>query len=533
MRSKQPIRLYLILSILFLGMIGMKLRLLILGRSDRAVTAGLRQGQYHLHVPLTTGVIYDRYGLPLTQSEDTLIAAVNPTPETTAEILPMLADKSAFRAAGISRGPVLCRLTAMPLASDHVIVMHGRTNAVGLLPAQHLLGYRQEQTGVCGLEAACADILSKYDTAADLIFSVNGRGGVLPGADSSAVTVGQAGGGIVTTLDKRVQRIAETALQSIQPKSGAAVVLDCRNGDILASASLPVYRPDSLADALNDPMSPFLNRALCAYNVGSVFKLVSAAAALDQGLGGFCYECSGSIDVYGQVFRCHHNAGHGLLTLSDALTVSCNPYFISLTQLLTPDALHHTAQMLGFGQPITLAGGLSADAGFLQSADMLKIPAEKANFAFGQGKLLATPLHIAAMTAAIANGGIYYSPRLLIGETPDGVTVPNALQSAEHRALTAETALTLRGLMSDVLTNAEGSNAIPNNTTAGGKTSTAQTGRYDAAGNELCHAWMTGFFPADDPRYAVTVLVEDGGAGNSAAAPVFRRLIEEMVRCGL
>ena len=112
MRSKQPIRLYLILSILFLGMIGMMLRLLILGRSDRAVTAGLRQGQYHLHVPLANGVIYDRYGLPLTQSEDTLIAAVNPTPETTAEILPMLADKSAFRAAGISRGPVLCSLTA-------------------------------------------------------------------------------------------------------------------------------------------------------------------------------------------------------------------------------------------------------------------------------------------------------------------------------------------------------------------------------------------------------------------------------------
>ena len=311
-------------------------------------------------------------------------------------------------------------------------------------------------------------------------------------------------------------------------------MLDSECGDILACASVPVYNPDDLAASLDDPGSPFLNRALCAYNVGSVFKLAVAATALEcRPNAEYCSECEGSTEVYGQRFRCHAIAGHGLLDLRGAMTVSCNPYFISLTQLLPAADLHQTARLLGFGQPIQLAQGLTADAGRLQTAEELGVPAEKANFSFGQGKLLATPLHIAAMTACIANGGYWTVPRLVAGETPDGKTVTHEQEPYSRRVLKPETAARLREIMTAVLADPDHSNGAPSNVTAGGKTSTAQTGQFAPDGTEYCHAWMTGFFPADAPKYTVTVFVENGGSGNSTAAPVFRRIIEEMTRAGL
>ncbi|MBQ3939841.1 MAG: penicillin-binding protein 2, partial [Oscillospiraceae bacterium] len=327
-----------------------------------------------------------------------------------------------------------------------------------------------------------------------------------------------------------IQRITETALQALKPCPGAAVVLDCRTGDILASASTPVYNPDRLADSLDDPQSPFLNRALCAFNVGSVFKLVTAAAALEHGLTPqFMHTCTGSTTVYGQVFRCHNRSGHGLLDMTGALNASCNPYFIELSALISAPDLHHTAELLGFGEEITLAPGIRSVSGLLPDAEALKIPAEKANLSFGQGALLATPLQVCAMTACLANSGIFTTPRLVVGTT-DGSRMPQMTDPDQRYALHPETARTLCDMMQTVLTDESHANGCPSNTTAGGKTSTAQTGRFAEDGTERCHAWMTGFFPADSPRYAVTVFAEDGGSGNETAAPVFRRIIEEITR---
>ena len=343
---------------------------------------------------------------------------------------------------------------------------------------------------------------------------------------------GNPGGGIVTALNARVQRIAETALQAAKTQKGAAVVLDVHSGDILACASLPVYNPDELAQALQSEDAPFINRALSAYSVGSVFKLVTAAAALERDLPvSYLYECTGSYTLYGQRFRCHKLSGHGLLDMQQAMTVSCNPYFISLSELLSAEVLHDTAAALGFGHPLTLAPGMQSDSGTLPDVSALSVPAEKANFAFGQGKLTASPMQIAAMTACIANGGIYSEPRLLLGKTSDGKTVSDPEPAVQRRVLSSETAAALQKMMIAVLRDSEHSNAVPCNIYAAGKTSTAQTGRTGADGEELCHAWMTGFFPAYAPKYAVTVLIEDGGSGNDAAAPVFRRIIEETRRC--
>ena len=519
------------LSVLLLGMAGVLLRLMYVTGGGEEAAVGVRQGSYRLHIPLSQGIIYDRMRKPLNQTEETWLAVVNPTPETAAALITKLKDRDSLTERLQSVSPFVCELKEPAEESENLILLRGRSARGGAGIAQHLIGYRHENRGAAGLEAAFADLLQGCDASADVTFSVNAHGGVLTGDGSSVTLNGQTGGGIVTTLDLGIQRITETALQALRPNAGAAVVLDCQTGDILASASTPVYAPDALAEAMDDPQSPFLNRALCAYNVGSVFKLVIAAAALEHGFTTeFRNECTGSTDVYGQTFRCHKRSGHGLLNMEQALTGSCNPYFIALSRLLPAADLHHTAELLGFGQRIVLADGIASETGTLQSEKMLAVDAEKANFSFGQGLLTATPLQICAMTACIANRGIYSVPRLVLGVTADGSAVECLQEPEQYYALSPQTAQTLCTMMQTVLEDPAHANGAPCNTSAGGKTSTAQTGRFAPDGTEFCHAWMTGFFPADAPRYAVTVLAENGGSGNETAAPVFRRIIEEITR---
>ena len=529
--NRNPFRVYCLMALLLIGLFGVMIQIVRVSSHPKAIQAGARQGKYHMQVQISAGAVYDRYFRPVNQGEKQIVALVNPTAKAASELLTAAKDPSVLSEHLTFGTPFLCELKQYPHETDDLLIFEGRTKRSGAIPAQHIIGYRQNGKGVAGLEKSYHELLSASDYTADITMTVDAHGAMLAGGETKAVYTGQQNGGIVTTLDLDIQKITDTALQRALPKAGAAIVMDCANGDILAVSSSPVYDPDHLADALGAPNAPFLNRALCAYNVGSVFKLAIASAALENGGSvGYQYDCCGSIDIHGQMFRCHRTEGHGLLDLQSALTKSCNPYYISLTRTVPAETLLHTAELLGFGQPIALAPGISADAGVLQTLSALHIPAEKANFSFGQGKLLATPLHIAAMTACIANHGVYSVPRLIIGETADGITLTHETGELSHRAMTEKTADTVRGLMAGVLTEAADSKGIPSNNSAGGKTSTAQTGQFGADGEELCHAWMTGFFPAEHPQYAVTVLIENGGSGNDAAAPVFRKIIEEITR---
>lgn len=181
---------------------------------------------------------------------------------------------------------------------------------------------------------------------------------------------------------------------------------------------------------------------------------------------------------------------------------------------------------LGFGREIHLCSGMTASGGVLPTVNDLMIPAELANFSFGQGKLSATPLQITRLTCAIANNGKMPVLRIIKGMTLDGKDVMNEKTPQHSEVLERDTANQLKEMMISAVADNENSNARTSYTTVGAKTSTAQTGRTDKKGEELCHAWITGFFPADKPQYAVTVLVEDGGYGNDTAAPVFREIAD-------
>ncbi len=185
-----------------------------------------------------------------------------------------------------------------------------------------------------------------------------------------------------------------------------------------------------------------------AYAVGSVFKPVLAAAALEAGLAPE-YDCNGAVVVDGQIFRCAGGVPHGEVDLSAALAKSCNGYFIRLGQQLGAQALLQQAQALGFGRSIGLAEGLTAQSGALPGAEELTQSGQLANFSFGQGSLLATPLQVAAMMNTIANGGVYRAPCLLdcaLDETSGEELSAFARPQAE-RVLTEQTAAALRTML--------------------------------------------------------------------------------------
>lgn len=515
---------------LFLFAFALLLWLFVLQGRSKQLTAAASTGRYTIKVTGGDGVIYDRTFQPLTNQTERYRAVVNPTPEASARLVGHTVQMEELRTLFQTGKPFVCDVDSPQVACADVTVFPVPVRYGGA--AVHLLGYRDgDGVGVSGLEAAYDQLLREQRQESTVVYTVNGQGELLGGIEKRVDMAPTVRAGVVTTLDREIQQICEEAIDF---SAGAAVVLDVQTGEIRALVSVPDYDPNDVAASLEAENSPFLNRALCAYGVGSVFKIVTAAAALQSGLSpSLCYQCTGAVDVRGQLFRCHDLHGHGWLDMRGAMVASCNTYFITLSRLMTADALHSTASAFGFGEAMFLADGIRCAAGNLPSREALSLPAEQANFAFGQGQLTAAPLQVARMTCAVAGDGMLPACSLVRGVTTDGrsISVPQE-KAAPKRVLTAEVATALREMLCAAVDGNPDSKARPSNTEAAGKTSTAQTGRYGADGKELCHAWMTGYFPAAHPRYAVTVFAENGGSGNVTAAPVFRRIVEQMTAAG-
>ncbi|MBR1528939.1 MAG: hypothetical protein IJ642_06525 [Oscillospiraceae bacterium] len=486
----------------------------------------LRQSQYTLTAGSAEGTIYDRNFISLVNQNINYYAAVNPTPAAMKELFPHIQEISPVLRAVRTGKPFLCQVDTNQFSSPEIKILEVPQRYSENPSAQHILGYTLEHTGITGLESDYDSVLRAREDTASVSYMTDALGHVLSGAEVLVSPVEYLNSGIVTTLDSRIQKICES--QEIE--KGAVVVMEIQTGDVLAMASFPDYTPDHIGDAISSPDSPLINRCLYAYNVGSIFKLMTCAAAYTQNLQEYRANCTGSFAIKNQLFRCHNLSGHGSLDMKQAVILSCNSYFIQLSQLLQPALMRETAQNFGFGTQIPLTHSIISESGTLPTIRDLNYPAEMANFCFGQGLLTATPLQITQMTCGIANNGQMPIARLMLGITQDGRTISEPERSPIYaRAIKKEAAYYLQNLMIAAINENENSNAVPDSVFAAGKTSTAQTGRFDESGSEYCHAWITGYFPIDHPQYAVTVLIEDGGYGNTAAAPVFKDIADKIM----
>ncbi len=506
---------------------GLIIRLAALSRDGGVRAVSGSYGSCTVNAVSDRAYIYDCRFLPLVNRSDRYFAAVLPSPSN-ARLLEEHYGPEAVSSLIAARKPVVIPLDSPDVYAEGVEICRGKRRYSDHQPAVHVIGSLTGgmTQGASGIEKALDGYLAANGAKISVRYRVDALGRAFEAVAPETLTENLGSRtGVVLTLDLRMQNIAEAALR--RTGQGAVVIMDVKNGDIKALASYPSYDPNDLSDLTNAELSPFINRAFSAYSVGSTFKLVTAAAALESGItGDFEHFCPGCIDVGGVRFNCQKLSGHGSLTMRDALAVSCNPYFIALAAETGANSIRLLAEQLGFGTADTFCDGLSTAEGNLPSAQTLSTPAGAANFAFGQGELLATPIQICKLVCAIANGGYSVTPRLIDGYTEDGRTLSDTAPIyAQNRVLSASTAETLREYMVNVVENGSGRRAAPEAGGAGGKTASAQTGQY-AYGVEKIEGWFAGFYPADEPRLAIVVLAEGAGSGALAAAPIFKEIAD-------
>lgn len=349
----------------------------------------------------------------------------------------------------------------------------------------------------------------------------------------------EPGESVTLTIDLRLQQLAESLLAD---KAGAIVALDPRDGAVRAMVSSPSFDPNRFAGRLSQedwdrivdaPGKPLQNRAIQnTYPPGSVFKIVMAVAGLAEGLldPEERVYCSGATRLYDRRWRCWQPRGHGFVDLRGALQHSCDTYFYRQGVKIGIEVIAAYARRLGLGgrTGVELPGeseGLVPDPEWSRDRRGYPwYPGETVSVAIGQGPLLTSPLQVAVMTAAVANGGFRVRPYLVAGggEPPEPLGL-----DAEVIAFVAEA-------LANVVANGTGRSARTPVVAVAGKTGTAQVVAQetwirseDLPPDQADHAWFTSYAPVDAPELVVVVFVENGGRGSEAAAPLARELIED------
>ncbi|WP_091738039.1 penicillin-binding protein 2 [Phenylobacterium immobile] len=352
------------------------------------------------------------------------------------------------------------------------------------------------------------------------------------------------------TLDIDVQN---RALEVFGEESGGAVMVDCRNGDILCMLSAPSFDANRFVRGLqsaeyralaNYERKPLLDKCLSGtYPPGSTFKTMTSMAALEAGVDpSQTVFCGGGMYFGGRYFRCHKHGGHGPQTMHDALRNSCDVYFYAVAARIGPDRIAAVAKNFGLGQIFDI-GIPGQKRGVVPSTEWVRThrkrdpkwhPGESLSYGIGQGMLTVNCLQLAVMTARLANGKKALNPRLVrsIGgiDQPSGAEAPDLPYSAEHIAY-------VRGGMAAVTeiggTGYRNSQLGLGDILMAGKTGTAQVYSYKAGmprGQSgpwrlRDHGLFVAFAPIDRPRYAIAVIVQHGLGGSTAAAPRAREIM--------
>jgi peptidoglycan glycosyltransferase len=319
-------------------------------------------------------------------------------------------------------------------------------------------------------------------------------------------TYSRAGQTVALTVDAELNNVAYTALAG---RSGAVLVMDYTTGEILCMVSSVSYDPNSGAD-VSGYDGVFINRAISSvYTPGSVFKLVTLAAAIENisDLSSRSFYCAGSVDVGGDTVVC--SGVHGTQTIEQALANSCNCAFAEISLELGSDLICKYAEDFGFTSTHDL-NGITTAAGTVESASAGS--SDLAWSGIGQYTDLVSPFAMLRYVAAIANGGEVAEPTLLPGES-----------SGTTRLLGAGTAAKIADMMENNVTSSYGTWSFPGLSLAA-KSGTAETGRGTS------HAWFAGFLTDTDTPYAFVVIVEDGGGGLSVAGPVANAVLQAAIK---
>lgn len=524
-------RLYSMCSVLAVLCAAILCRVYWVGTDTAYAASAGGQSLSETELPRSRGDFYDRNGQPLTGTEPRWYALCIPGDSSYATLFPYVSfeEQAELYEKRNSMSPFLVEVSA-DLTANGVYTYTGSERYLPNPIARHLIGYLNgEGVGVSGLERAYEDILSQSGDLRTVTCTTTAQGSLMTGTGPELQTVSGSRRGVQLTLDANLQRACE-GIAAMDMERGCILVMDTATGDILASVSMPEFDPDDLVKSIEADDTSLINRPLSAFSAGSVFKVVLAQAAYEAGYSWFTHDCTGSVEVGDQVFRCAEGRAHGLVNLRGALEQSCNCYFIELGQLLGGQRILQAAQKFGFGQASAVAPGLKSAAGNLPSAQSVADTdgGQLAMFSFGQGALTVTPLQITAMMNAVADGGVWTAPRFVQGVVDaDTMEQTQMVETAEDvRVCDESTAAVLRSMLTSVVEDGIGRQAAPKTGQAGGKTGTAQTGQFNEEGEELLNYWFSGFWPAEEPRYTITVLQDTVLEPETSSAALFARVVD-------
>ena len=339
----------------------------------------------------------------------------------------------------------------------------------------------------------------------------------------------QRGDDVRLTISERLSRYISEQFPS--GRRGAVVVLNYETNEILAMVSVPQFDPTDMDEALSDEESgALINRATQGlYPPGSTFKIVTLAAALENlpDLDSFVYDCTGYAAVGS--YAVTDKSAHGTQSLSQAFSNSCNTAFAALAGELGYSLLGATAENLGFNQNFMFGDLIVYNSSYpidnLSDEDL-------AWSAVGQGRVLATPMHIALIASAVANGGVMNEPRL-VGRitTPQGGERKLHSRAAGWRVMSEATAQRIESELVRAVKSGTGTRAA----LEGGYTVAGKTGSAEVSDDKSVEAdaWFVGYITNDSAPYAICVVVENGGSGGGVAAPLARRTLQKAINLGL
>ena len=344
-----------------------------------------------------------------------------------------------------------------------------------------------------------------------VMFGVDANGRILDGDEGTLEQTNyDSKEGYRLSVDKRIQDI--TVAASSKMKNGCVIVMNTEDSSILA--------------CVNKPFDNYLIKAFSRYSVGSVFKIVVAACALENDVN-IKYNCTGKIKVGDTEFSCQNNHIHSNQTLKQALANSCNCYFVNLANTLGSDKLLETCDKLGFNDYTNLFDGWNIVNSYLPTKSDLLSKGELSLFGFGQGKLTASPLQIASVLCTIANDGYYSQPKLVLSNVNNQNVQTDIVYPSKEKVLKTNTCKKLIEYMRYVVTDGTARIVMNGDKKSAGKTATAQTGQY-YNGVEKLNTWFVGLYPYDNPKYAVVVMTEKGSSGAEDCCPIFSTIVGQL-----
>jgi len=523
--------------------------------------------------PAPRGIIYDRNGKIIVENTGSFSVLFSPTNLTrgqTEEILKKLSEilnlnyysmstkvRSSIRqplnsillAENVPRPQVFCLAEEKVNLPGVNIEVEPRRHYLHRNLASHLLGHLgeigpKEIEALSGAGYKLGDIIGKsgvekiYDNSLrgmsggrQIEIDANGRqlriiNSVLP----------EEGDSLILTLDERIQRLCEDALEG---KSGAICAINPASGEVLALVSKPDFDPNLFTERLSpsrtqqlftDSGLPMFNRAIQSqYAPGSLFKIVTAIAALEEGVisPDETMDCRGSLRIGNRDFKCWKERGHGRLNIVQAIAQSCDIFFYQLGLRVGGDELAKYARMLGLEKKLDIS--LPSEArGLVPDSTWKKIhfgegwyPGDTANMSIGQGYLEVTPLQMASLISLIANGSVIYKPfivKKIINGQGEIIETFQPKVIGKPR-ISSETLSVIRKGLREAVISGTSQVVKFKGLTVAGKTGTAQNPHGED------HAWFICYAPEEAPRIALAVMVEHGGHGASAAAPLARQIL--------